>query len=171
MADKPSDVGSRKALSPFWFMNHFGNPLVGLILSSPLHPLLSQSLLVLSYRGRKSGKRFDIPVEYAQSGETLCILPGRPEQKTWWRNFRGGTPVDILLRGHRLHGLASLLDGREDAFALAQALAIYLRRFPASSASFGVHPDPEGKFESAELSRVAKCLVIVRVQVEGAAVY
>jgi hypothetical protein len=77
-----------------WFMNKFVNPLVRLILRSPLHGLMDGSLLLIIYRGRKSGKDYTLPVQYARDGSTIYIVPGMPEKKTWWRNLRGGAPVD-----------------------------------------------------------------------------
>lgn len=166
MAEHPSGPEQRKSSSPFWVMNHLANPLVRLILSSPFHGLLSQSLVLLSYRGRKSGKRYNLPVDYAQSGDTVWILPGSPQQKTWWRNLRGGAPVEILFRGERRKGQATLLEGKRDAAAIAQGLALYFNRFPASSRLHAIHRSPEGTFDPAELNRAAQDLVLVRVQLQ-----
>jgi len=39
-----------------------GNPLVRMLLGSPLHEVLDDSFLVLHLTGRKTGRRYDIPV-------------------------------------------------------------------------------------------------------------
>jgi len=39
-----------------------GNPLVRMLLGSPLHGVLDDSFLVLHLTGRKTGRRYDIPV-------------------------------------------------------------------------------------------------------------
>ena len=82
-----------------WFMNNFANPFVRLILRSPFHGLLRADLLLIKYQGRKSGKYFTLPVQYARCDRTIYILPGSPGQKTWWRNFRTGLPVQVVLHG------------------------------------------------------------------------
>jgi hypothetical protein len=41
------------------------------LLRSPLHRLADGSLLLLTYRGRQSGRRFTIPVMYAEQDGTL----------------------------------------------------------------------------------------------------
>jgi hypothetical protein len=76
-----------------WFMNHLVNPIVRLILRSPVHRLLSGSIALITYRGRKSGKTYTLQAQYVQADGLIYILPGAPEQKTWWRNLRGGAPV------------------------------------------------------------------------------
>ncbi|MBA3948035.1 MAG: hypothetical protein H0X37_26240, partial [Herpetosiphonaceae bacterium] len=40
------------------------NPMMTFILYTPLHRLLSNALMLLTFRGRKSGKRYTIPVGY-----------------------------------------------------------------------------------------------------------
>ena len=42
------------------------NPLVGRLLESRAHGLLSGALVVLTYRGRRSGREFRIPLQYAE---------------------------------------------------------------------------------------------------------
>ncbi len=78
-----------------WFMNKIANPLMRLILRSPLHGILGLPLLLITYRGCKSGKEYSLPVQYAQDEHTIYIVPGTPEKKTWWRNLRGGAPVKL----------------------------------------------------------------------------
>ncbi|HVU92415.1 MAG TPA: hypothetical protein VHC23_09295 [Jatrophihabitans sp.] len=64
-------------------------------------PLLSRGIgkrLVTVYVvGRKSGKRYSIPVAYTPLGSSLLI--GSPFG--WMRNLRTGEPVEIRLRGKR----------------------------------------------------------------------
>ena len=71
-----------------WFMNKIANPLVCLVLRSSLHRLMSATLLLITYRGRKTGREYSLPVQYAQAGNLIYIMPGLPEQKTWWRNLK-----------------------------------------------------------------------------------
>lgn len=81
------------------------NPLVARVLRSSLHPLLSQWLLLLSYEGRRSGRRYTTPTLYRRTaaGVTLFTPAGATNR---WRNFRGGHPISMLVRGtwHRGEG-------------------------------------------------------------------
>lgn len=74
------------------------NAVVATVLRSPVHQLLSRSLDLIRYRGRRSGAELTTPTQYARSGNDIVILVGRPETKTWWRNFRTDHDVDVLVR-------------------------------------------------------------------------
>jgi hypothetical protein len=64
-------------------------------------PLLSQAvgkrLVTLYILGRKSGRRYTIPVAYTRHGGDLLI--GTPFK--WGRNLRTGEPIEIRLKGRR----------------------------------------------------------------------
>ena len=77
-------------------LQRFGNLFVIGLLRSPFHRLASGSILLLTYRGRRSGRRFTIPVAYAEQERTLSVFVGHPERKTWWRNLRDGAEVEQL---------------------------------------------------------------------------
>jgi hypothetical protein len=54
-------------------------------------------LVTLYVVGRKSGRRYTVPVAYTRQGGDLLI--GTPFG--WGRNLRSGEPVEILLKGKR----------------------------------------------------------------------
>lgn len=104
-------------------LQRFGNLFVIGLLRSPLHRLASSSLLLISYRGRASGRCFTIPVMYAERDGALTIFVGHPELKQWWRNLRDGADVGMRLRGRRLRGKAEVARDRA-------AVEAYLARYP-----------------------------------------
>ena len=73
-----------------------GNPLVRMLLGSPLHGVLDDSFLVLHLTGRKTGRRYDIPVGYADMEGKLAVVT----VARWRVNLRGGAEVEVTLRGH-----------------------------------------------------------------------
>ena len=75
------------------------NPVVRTLLRSPAHRLLSGSLLLLDYTGRRSGRRYVLPVAYAAAGDDLVVVIVQPTTKTWWRNF-DGAPQEPLVPWH-----------------------------------------------------------------------
>ena len=103
------------------------NPLLRIVLSSPLHGPLSDSLLVLSYIGRRSGRRRATPVQYAPFGDDLVLVAARASHKSWWRNFRDPAPVTITLRGRRDRAVAEVLRGDERNARLSAFLTRYPR--------------------------------------------
>jgi deazaflavin-dependent oxidoreductase (nitroreductase family) len=114
----------------FRIMNRVVNPFVRALLRSPLHGLLSGSLAVLTYTGKRSGRRRSLPVMYAEDRGALIVFAGRPREKRWWRNLRGGAPVEIVLRGRRLQARAEVVS--EDGASAADAVAVYAAKFPRS---------------------------------------
>jgi len=87
-------------------MNSFANTLVKPLLKSPLHPLMSRKLVLITYTGRKSGKAYTLPVEYTQHDHTLTILTWK--NRTWWKNLEGGASVTVRLQGKEVNGKASV---------------------------------------------------------------
>src|SRR3712207_923275 len=85
------------------------NPTLAAILRSPLHGLVSKSLMLLSFRGRKSGRSFTIPVGYLQRDAKLFVF----SHSGWSNNFRGGAPVTMRLRGKNIRGTARVIEDRE----------------------------------------------------------
>ena len=72
-----------------WFRNRLVNPVVLVLLRSPLHPVLSRSLMILSYQGRKTGRWRSLPCLYARDGQDLYVVPGQAGRKVWWTRRRG----------------------------------------------------------------------------------
>jgi F420H(2)-dependent quinone reductase len=92
--------------APFALFNRTANPVVTAVLSSPLHPLLSGGLALITVTGRRSGRRYTFPVGYRQVGDRVTINVGWPGSKRWWRNLREGGPVEMRIRGRRRAGRA-----------------------------------------------------------------
>lgn len=104
-----------------------GNPLVRMILGSPLHRMLDHSLLVLHVTGRKTGHRYHIPVAYVDmAGELAIVTVAR-----WRVNLRGGADVEVTLRGgvHPMHALVT-----EDPAAVAVSYQAMIDRIGWKSA-------------------------------------
>jgi hypothetical protein len=90
--------------APFALWNKSGNRLVALALRSPLRPLLSRQLALITVTGRRSGREHTLPVGYKRAGERVTIPVLWPERKLWWRNLRGGAPVRLSISGKELTG-------------------------------------------------------------------
>jgi|SRR5271166_186208 len=90
--------------APFAIWNRSGNRAVELLLRSPAHRLASGHLLLITVRGRRSGREHTLPVGYRQDGELLRIPVMWPERKLWWRNLREAAPVRVRLRGREVSG-------------------------------------------------------------------
>jgi hypothetical protein len=144
----------------------FINPLVRAVLGSPLHRLLSHKLLLITVRGRRTGRLHTLPVGYAQAGDILYVLVGDYQTKTWWRNLQGGAPLQLRLRGRTVAATGDLLRWESDATALVGALGRYLAAFPAARRSLHFTGRPDVPDPGA-LRRAAQEVVMVRIRLAG----
>jgi F420H(2)-dependent quinone reductase len=103
------------------------NRIVLTVLHTPFRFLLDPGICELSFTGRKTGKPIRLPVIYAQAGETVTVLVGDAERKTWWRNFSTPRPIDVRIKAGTHHGTAALARTGSDEFA--QGISLYTRRF------------------------------------------
>ena len=94
------------------------NPFVSAILRSPLHPLLSNGVLLLTFTGRKTGRRFTIPVGYTPEGDWLTLF----SSKSWYKNLRGGLPVVVHLKGRGQTSHAEVIEERAAVLETAEHL-------------------------------------------------
>ena len=94
-----------------------GNPLVRMLLGSPLHGVLDDSFLVLHLTGR----RYDIPVGYVDMEGKLAVVT----IARWRVNLRGGAGVAVTLRG-QLRPMHALLE--EDPASVAVSYQAMINR-------------------------------------------
>lgn len=121
----------------------FANSIVGAVLRSRLHRLLSGSTALLAYDGRRSGRRIVLPTQYARHGDDVVILVGRPETKRWWRNFEEPRDLDVLVAGEWLQMTGEAFSGADLSHVADPLLGAYLDRFPRASKALGSGTDEE----------------------------
>ena len=118
------------------------NRVMRLLLNSPLHALMSSSVMIIYYAGRKTGKPRWTPVRYLREDDgTVVCLTGR--ETGWWPNFLDPLQVTLQLRGRRVAARAQSLPydlARKEA-VLRQVLA----RFPADAPYHGIVVDHGGQ--------------------------
>jgi deazaflavin-dependent oxidoreductase (nitroreductase family) len=137
-------------------MTMFNRVMIGL-LSSPLHVLVGGDMLLLSYTGRASGRRYQVPLTAVRDGADLLAVSYR--RRTWWRNLRGGAAVRLRLRGQELAATGTAF---EDAADVAALLVVYLRHRPGYARHFGVQRDARGVPIDADVWEAARPRVMVR---------
>ncbi len=82
------------------------NPLMKLILNTPLYGGLGKRVMILSFTGRKSGKRYSTPVAYVWEGERVIVVTYSP----WRNNFKEPAPVQMRIQGKSVSGTAVLVN-------------------------------------------------------------
>jgi deazaflavin-dependent oxidoreductase (nitroreductase family) len=92
-----ADTSSAPRASTMRFQG-IANRIVRALLATPvLARAVGKRLVTIHVVGRKSGKRYDVPVAYTRDGDALLIGTGF----TWARNLRSGEPVEVHYLGRR----------------------------------------------------------------------
>lgn len=84
-------------------------PTLKFLLRSPLHGVLSRGAMIIIFEGRKSGRRYDVVVAYFEEGGKIYTFSG----SNWSKNFIGGAPVALRLRGTLVRATATVVDDLE----------------------------------------------------------
>jgi deazaflavin-dependent oxidoreductase (nitroreductase family) len=132
------------------------NPILTWLLRSPLHGLLSESTMLITVTGRKSGKEIILPVGYVDMGEELLTVSFR--RRSWWRNLRGGAPVTVRLRGRNFQPYSMTI---EDDEGVAKQLVAYFKKVPQYAKYLNVRLDEHGAPVTEDVLKSAKERVII----------
>jgi hypothetical protein len=87
------------------------NPVMRWLLRSPLGGPARKQIMVLGFKGRKTGRSYEIPVTAHRIGDDLYALTGA----TWRLNFRGGADAAVYLDGRTTEMRGELVDNPEEA--------------------------------------------------------
>jgi hypothetical protein len=78
------------------------------------------------------------------------------------KTLRSGSPVTLRIRGREFLGLAELVF--EDEEAIADRLAVHLRKVPSDARWYGVTFDDHGNPRAEEIGKAVQTVVMIRVQ-------
>jgi len=134
------------------------NSAMKFVLRSPVHGMVSKSILLITFTGRKSGKTYTTPVSYSQNDGQVTIFT----HADWWKNLRSEAPVTLRLRGLEIQGLAEAV--AEDKQAVAVGLEAHLRKVPSDGGFYGVTFDDQKNPKAEEVEKAAQSVVMVRVR-------
>jgi len=141
-----------------WF-----NPLIEWLLRSPLHFFVSKNMMLISFTGRKSGKRYTTPVNYwhmpDEGGEYLATTSQK--DRLWWRNLRGGAQVSLRLQGEDRVGNAEVI---EDQQGVIQNMLALFQQAPHMAKYFNVGLDENGQPLAEDVARSAQGRVFVKTR-------
>jgi hypothetical protein len=142
-----------------WF-----NPIMKWLITSPLHPFVSSSMLVITYQGRVSGKIYSLPVNYIQDGDWLYVISWR--ERTWWRNLRNGQGVELHLKGRDIKAVPQVM---ENEAGVVESLMTCFKLNPRTAKTYQIEMDSRGRpaVEGARSAAESKVVIKLKVDQDG----
>ena len=143
------------------------NPIMKAILRSPFHGMISSRIMIITFRGRRSGKEYSTPVSYYRDdGQVICTT-----NSTWWKNIGDGSEVTLRISGKDVRGQAVAI--ADDLERKSELLYKLLAAVPSDAAFSGIKLDEDGLPNMAEVEQAAADAVVIRIELvhtESAAV-
>jgi deazaflavin-dependent oxidoreductase (nitroreductase family) len=136
----------------------FVNKAMKFVLRSPVHGMVSKTILLITFTGRKSGNTFTTPVSYSQHNDQVYIFT----HAEWWKNLRYCPTVSLCIQGREFQGLAEPV--AEDKQAIADRLSEHLQKVPSDARYYGVTFDDHGNPSPEEVKKAVQTVVMIRVQ-------
>jgi hypothetical protein len=134
------------------------NPLVSALLKSRLHGLVSKDILLLHFKGRKSGHWYATPVSYVQDDNRLRVFTEAP----WWKNLRGGNAhARVHLRG-KLVGVRPTTYAEGGTY-VEDAIRDFLTRVPRDARYYGVRMNKDGTPNEDDVKAAAPQSVMIEL--------
>jgi hypothetical protein len=136
----------------FWLTNRFANPVLRRLLRTSAGRRVGRGLMVLRYTGTVTGRPHELVVQYARDGDTVWVLVGLADRKTWWHNLREPADVDLWVAGEHVRARAVVVRGGVDPDGAAAGLAAYRRAVPLAAAA---RPAADVTLVRADITRLA----------------
>ncbi|MGI9291695.1 MAG: nitroreductase/quinone reductase family protein [Gammaproteobacteria bacterium] len=133
------------------------NPVMRLLLRSPLHRIFSDSIMLITFTGRKSGRQYTTPVRYLRKGDTIRCFTLK--KNVWWRNLRGGALVVLRMEGRDGPFEASV--EAEDIEAIRSGLEEMFTAFPEDAVYQEVRLNKDRSPVADDLTRAARLAVML----------
>lgn len=147
----------QSASMPSWL-----NRVMSGLLRTPLHGLVSKTIMLISFTGRRSGRVYTTPISYVRQGDMVTAFT----RSKWWRNLDGGAPVTLRIKNREYQGQATAeADDRE---TIAAGLRDFLRSVRFDAKVYQVNFDEDGQPNWEDVRRAAERVTMIRVQLNGA---
>jgi hypothetical protein len=132
----------KEAVQAPWYLSALDrlNPVLVALLQSRLHWPLSAGLMAVTVTGRRSGRRYTIPVGHHDVGDAIVVMVSDAAHRQWWRNFHGGAPATLWLHGRAVAAHGVVVPPASSEFG-ARAEQVF-RRARFISGIFGIAFDP-----------------------------
>ena len=138
-----------------WFLI---NPVVAFLARSPLHFLISHQVLVIQFKGRKSGKQYLVPVSYHEHESCYTCVTLR--SNIWWRNLKEVSHTKIWLKGSLNDAQIDLEFNNDQVVESTLGDLVTNNKVDAYFANIKLHKD--GSPHSDDLAQAAKIHTVLK---------
>ena len=133
------------------------NPIMKMILKSSIHKVVSDGILIIIFKGIKTGKEYSTPISYfLENGTIYCFTHAQ-----WWRNLADGAEVKVRLKGQDTVGFAQA--EAEDIAQKASVMRKMVIAKPQEAGFYNVTFDSDGNPVEEEVIRGAEEAVLIRI--------
>ncbi len=136
------------------------NPIVRFLLRSRIHFFWSESLMLITFTGRKSGRQFTTPVRFIRNDETVRCFTSAENQ--WWRNLRGGADVVLRIGGRDAPYHATAVENDPDE--VKKWLRYYLGLFPQDAAYHDIRVNRNKSLVAEDLEKSSRSAILVEAK-------
>jgi hypothetical protein len=138
-----------------WF-----NPFMKWLIASPIHFLVSNNTMLITYKGWKSGKKFTTPVNYLKDGDVLYTTSLK--ERVWWRSLREGRSVKLLVQGKTNNAIPQVNESPEEVM---NQLSKYFTLAPNLTRYYKVALDDNDVPKQEDLARIARNMIVVKFRI------
>lgn len=126
-----------------------------------LERLVGRSVALVTWTGRRSGRRHTTPVTYCRDDGhvTLVSKPSR----LWWRNFAERPQVELRLAGEVRTGHATA--GIRGEAGIVR-LTAFLERHPRDARAYGVRVGADGRLDERDARALLPQVVVIDVDLD-----
>jgi deazaflavin-dependent oxidoreductase (nitroreductase family) len=153
-----------KSKQRFYTIFKIANRLLAPLYKLRLLPLLGfgKLVLLLTTKGRKSGKMRDTPIGYFRYNDEIYVISGWGKEANWYKNILA-YPNDVYVQVgfHRFHTRAELVQDREELKQMLKWLVKHHTSGPEGKA-MGWDPKRDDP-ETADFSGMFEKMIIVRL--------
>jgi deazaflavin-dependent oxidoreductase (nitroreductase family) len=139
------------------------NLIVVMLLKSPIHWLWSDSLVVIVFTGRKTGKSYRTPVRYVRKGDVVQCFTSK--SGGWWRNIATSGEATLLLGGNQSPFTADVVI--EEPARVRQALLECLYLYPQDAVYHDIRMGPDRKPVNEDVERELPNVVMIEFAEKG----
>jgi len=113
--------------------------------------------MLITYKGRKSGKRFTTPVRYIRVDDVVRCFTST--DTLWWRNLRGGAEVVLQLQDQQKRYHARVFESKPEQ--TRAALEHYLALYPQDAGYYDIRLNKDKSLNCEDFERALTGIIVV----------